>query len=266
MGGRSRLLLAMILAGPATVYAQESTTPVPERAFDPKGSDPAAVALVDRMWTALGGRKAYDSIDYICFTSSRLDAEVTLSSHTLCWDRRQDRVRLEMRTNRGELVVLLRLREGKGSAFENDEPVPEADQGGVVQHARRLCEDDLYWLLMPWRLKDPGVHLRVAGEIERGGRKLARVQVTMDPGGWLDPEKLFHVALDPEDGRLVEWSWPRPEAGGGTSEVVFAWADWVERSGVQFCSRQQEFDGSIQVVHEPIETPETLVPDTFGEP
>ena len=257
----SALVVAVIAANPAIVCAQESTSSAPVRTFDPSGSDPAAVALVDRVWKLLGGRSAYEAINYVQFTASRLEGSESLSSHTILWDRREDRVRLQMQTRRGELLVFLRMRDGAGTAFENGEVVPEEDRSGVVNHARALCEDDLYWLLMPWRLKDPGVHLHSAGEVERDGARLKRVRVTMDPGGWLGPGQLFHIAVDPRDGRLVEWSWPRTEADGGSDEVIFTWADWVQRSGVQFASVRQQVGGTLRVLCRPIETPEAIEPE-----
>ncbi|MBI4879545.1 MAG: hypothetical protein HY812_07795 [Planctomycetes bacterium] len=252
-------------AAAAEEAAQEPDAP-PAKTFDPLGSDQEAIELVEQLWETLGGKEAYERIDFIRFTFKVQAGEAVRSTRSLLWDRRAQRLRVFLKTMRGELVVLIDLNTRGGVALENGAPVPEEDMAGVVAYAYdNFWLNDVHWLIAPWRLKDPGVHLRMAGEVvDDAGKTLKKIAVTFDEGAAQGPGSAYWLLIDPDSGLLREWAWRLPGMPEEQEPLRFAWEEWVERSGVKFSTVKTQVGGDQRVLCDDLETPAEIPGDSFA--
>jgi hypothetical protein len=133
--------------------------------FDPAGSDPEAVAAVDRVQQALGMPEAWQAARYIEFSLGQARGDSLLAlPRSYSWDTQTNRCRVEgaSRSAGKHFVVIYGDVNDPGTArvWLNGE-LQAADSTvalfGAAGHGAFL--NDTFWLLMPYRMKDPGVRL-----------------------------------------------------------------------------------------------------------
>jgi len=200
----------------------------PSAGFDAAGSDPRAIAIADEVLQAMGGRAAWDQARVLCWTFFGRRSHV--------WDKQTGDYRLED----GDKLVLLNLATGKGRAFEKGvELVDAAALQKALERARSIWINDSYWLVMPYKLKDSGVTLKLAGEGElEDGRKADRLELTFKGvGDTPDNRYLVFVARDT---RLVErWQY-FPTAADKEPKMDTPWAGWQWYGGIRLASSRGE--------------------------
>lgn len=274
MNHRIRSLLALACAAaafaaapqeePASRPAAEPEAPAEAApAFDRAQSDPEAIRLVEGMWKAMGGREKFDRIDFLKFTFSIERGGKVVSSRTHLWDRRANRAHLAMVTNRGDIAVALDLATRKGFARENGQPIPEEDRKGVAEYAYGLWVNDFYWLLAPWKLLDPGVHVRMAEDVVVDGRTLKQVAATFDPGIGLTSGDRYWFAIDPTTGKLAQWSFHLQGWAEDKPADTFVWEGWEDHAGVQFSTIKRKPGGDVRLLNQGIELPPVVEADLF---
>ena len=149
--------MALWISVSAATFAQSQNPPM--AGFDEEGSDAEAIAIADEVMAALGGRKAWDDTRYITWNF--------FGSRQHLWDRATGDVRIEWtdRESGAEHVVLMNLTTKKGGAWEDGDAVTDPET-----LAKRLDDgeaawiNDSYWLVMPYKLMDPGVTLKTVGK------------------------------------------------------------------------------------------------------
>jgi hypothetical protein len=185
------------------------------------GAEPRAVALAESVLERLGGRDAWQSTRYLTweFFGKRRHA----------WDRRTGDVRIEA----GDRVVLMNLGTRAGRAFEKGVEVAdpqaktEALESGYAQWV-----NDSYWLLMPYKLLDPGARLEYRGESALpDGRAADLVGLTFEPGTGLTPENRYDVWIARDTGLVEQWAY-YASASDTTAVFTLPWGGWTRCGGV----------------------------------
>jgi len=169
---------ALAIALSAACGGAQRTSPATQpgvAAFDPAGSDPKALALVDQALAALGGREAWDKVKQIRWDQrySRDGAVLGINSHA--WDRWNGRHRYEsvsiesMKKAEKEgrpddvqvSVAMYDLfdHRGKGTVMLGSERADSATRDRVIEGAYKAFLSDSYRLAAVYKLKDPGVKL-----------------------------------------------------------------------------------------------------------
>ncbi len=235
---------------------------------DRGGSDAPELAVGDtaavyaaRLIGALGGRQAWDRTRYVSFrwVVEREGAVVADREHS--WDRYDGRYRLafdEGERSHLSLFDVDRLRDlpelGKtpeGRVWVDGVELTGAGADSALARAYRIFINDTYWLLMPFKWDDPGVHLGWEGMRRlEDGREYATVHLTFDRGLGVTEDQYWGF-VDPETGRMAAWQYHlgRSEAPG---DVIW-WEDWTEVGGVRFAmSRRSEPDGPRVIYFEDV--------------
>ncbi len=182
------LLLAAGLAGAAALRAEDAA---------PAIADAKADAVAAQVMQALGGQAAWDSTRYLRFTFA--------GRRTHTWDRSTGRHRVEGKSRDGKsFVILENLGTHQGRAWVDGKEAAGDELKKMLETGYGTWVNDTYWLLMPYKLKDPGVHLAYAGEDTIGGKAYDKLALSFDHVG-LDPRRPLH-GLDqprhPPDGPL----------------------------------------------------------------
>ena len=189
--------------------------------------DPRAVEVAKRMMNAMGGEKAWDNARFVRFEFNvKSDGELQ-RARTHLWDKWTGRYRYESQTADGKSqIVLFNVNDQKGRSYidgalttdqEENEKILDAAHGAFI--------NDTYWLAMPWKWLDPGVHLEYVGEEEQSGEmcdvvKLSFENVGRTPGdtylGYVSKESglMVHWSYTLQSGRTGAWDWEYADAGG----------------------------------------------------
>src|SRR5688572_29883144 len=150
----------------------------------PGASDARAAAIADRVMEALGGKQAWDATRFLRFTfGSERDGKLMGRHHT--WDKWTGRYRVEGDTRDGvHFVTLMDLDTREGSAWIGKDKLEGDALKAQLERSYGMWVNDTYWLLMPYKMKDPGVILTYAGE-EKGtsGATYDKVKLTFQNVG-----------------------------------------------------------------------------------
>src|SRR6185369_14969685 len=208
------LLLALVPLAPARRLAAQSppAPPPPTMAAD---ADPHADQVAAQMLEALGGKEAWDNTRYLHWTFAGRRA------HT--WDKwtGQHRVEGEDKEHRKYVIITnLNTKEGKG--WLDGKPATGDDLKQMLEISYGTWVNDSYWLLMPYKVKNPGVHLTYAGEETIDGKAYDKLhlsfgKVGLTPGdeywAWIDKSThlmdrwAFHLESMKPDEPPTPWAW-----------------------------------------------------------
>jgi hypothetical protein len=101
--------------------------------------------------------------------------------------------------------------------------------------------NDTYWLLMPWKWLDPGVHLTAQGTAEVDGAACDVVELTFGDVGLTSGDRYLGY-VDRGTGLMRRWSYVLQEEDGtpGSAEpTVWNWEGWRRvEPGVWFAERK----------------------------
>ena len=203
-------LLAATMLAVAPVAAQPSASS--------DASDPAAIALAEATLEAMGGAEAWNETRFVRFEffGFRLHH----------WDRHTGRHRLEGQTRDGDsYVVLHTIGADGGQAWLNGEALAGEDLAQWLERAHGAWINDTYWLVMPYKLLDPGVTLKVAGEETLEGKVYDKVLLTFDGVG-LTPGDRYWAYINRETGLMDRWAYHLENWEAEREPTGWWWRDW----------------------------------------
>jgi hypothetical protein len=251
---RPVLAVSVLLAGSAVAASRAGE----------KAPDPKATAVADRVMEALGGAEAWNKTRYLRFDFAvdRAGKTIVRRSHT--WDKWTGRYRLEATTKDGEPYVVLMdidTKDGRawleGAELQGDEAKKYLEQGHAV------WVNDTYWLLMPYKMKDPGVVLALDGVEKKGGEAWDKVRLTFDNVG-LTPRDKYWAYVNRKTGLVDRWDYVLK--GESKPPTTFTWGNWKRYGNVMLADdRVNPADGTR--IHFPVlETPDSVAETAFTTP
>lgn len=198
-------------------------------------SDAKAVEVAEHMMKAMGGREAFDAPRILAFRWVVERDGKELGNWLHVWDRTTGRYRLEGKTREGEaLRVLFNLNDRRGEVWLGETKLDPEHAATYLEDAYARHINDSYWLLMPWKWLDPGVHLSYEGEKELEGEVFDIVQLTFDNGIGLTPKDRYWGYVSRNDGLMKRWEYvlqtEQGEPGVGEPSV-FRWEEWKRGAG-----------------------------------
>ena len=128
----------------------------------PATAQPTADQIADQVQQALGGKEAWDQTRFIRFSFA--------GRRTHHWDKWTGRHRVEGQSQDGKsYVVLSNINTKEGDAWIDGQKAEGDQKKEWLDRAYGAWVNDTYWLLMPYKLRDPGVNLTYAGKAEVDG-------------------------------------------------------------------------------------------------
>jgi hypothetical protein len=250
-GARTAALLVALVA---LVAAGES----PSHAA---GSDPRAVAVAERVMQALGGEGAWNATRYLRFDFAVDRGGKTVMRRAHTWDKWTGRYRVEGKDKDGrDVVVAMNLNTRQGSATVAGAPLAGAELAQALETGYAWWVNDAYWLLMPYKMRDPGVVLTLAGRETKGG-EWDKVLLTFEGVG-LTPKDRYWVYVNAKTGLVDRWEFVLK--GEKTPPVPFDWKGWKAYGRIQLADdRVSPKDGTR--IHFPVlDAPATLPDEAFA--
>lgn len=169
----------------------------PAPGFDLAGSDARAVQIADAVMAAMGGREAWDETQLITWNFDGI--------RKLVWDKWSGDVRVDNLLD--DQTVLLNITNDMGRVFRNGEELTNPDS--VMKYVRQSKLNwihDSFWLLMPFKLKDPGITLKYIGdEPTQAGKPADALQLTFKSAPTTLGSK-YKLWVDKKSRLIIQWA------------------------------------------------------------
>ncbi|MCU1231998.1 MAG: hypothetical protein JWO97_4882 [Acidobacteria bacterium] len=123
------------------------------------------------------------------------------------WDRSTGDYHVSGKDQKGDaLVIAMNVNTMKGRAWKNGVEATAAELPDLLLFGYRRYINDTYWLLMPLKMMDPGVHRTLDGErSDASGRKWDVVKLTFDQGVGLSPGDVYWAWVNRDTGIVEQW-------------------------------------------------------------
>lgn len=170
-------------------------------------NDAKALEITHAMMQAMGGQDAWNRAPFV-----RYDFKVTIGGKTVVdrahlWNKQTGDYRLEDKTKSGQpRVTLFNIASQRGSAYVNGQKLEGKAAAEAVKDGYATFINDMYWLSMPWKWLDPGVHLKYLGEKSLGAKKFDVVELSFDHVG-LTPGDHYRAYVSPESHLMEHWEY-----------------------------------------------------------
>lgn len=230
---------------------------------DLHGSDPKAVAIADQVIQALGGKQAWDRLPGLRWTFGAMLGDSVRSSRRHAWDKMTGRHRVDGVDRQGRPYTLIHTVGDStgGMAWVNGTPIEGDSLHKLVQRANAMWVNDTYWMLMPYKLRDPGVTLKYDGDTTMAGATFDRLALSFDQVG-LTPGDHYWVYVDRADHRVKHWEMVLQ--GSEPPPVGYSWEGWELHDGLWFPTAHRRDSTNVFTNH--IETVHQFAPAEFAKP
>jgi hypothetical protein len=253
----SRRALAVMAVGLGAL-----ATAWPCAAITPTGSDPKAVAVADRVMQALGGEAAWHATRYLRFDFAVDRGGKAVMRRAHAWDKWTGRYRVEGQDKDGrDVVIAMNLNTKDGSATVAGAPLAGEALRKSLEMGYAWWVNDTYWLLMPYKMRDTGVVLTLAGQEQKGVDTWDKVLLTFEGVG-LTPKDRYWVWVNAKTGLVDRWEFVLK--GEKTPPVAFDWKGWKALGRIRLADdRVNPKDGTR--IHFPVlDVPAALPDEAFA--
>jgi hypothetical protein len=248
---RRRLLgvaLALAVASPAL-----AETPA---------SDHKAVVIADQVMKALGGKKRWDDLEGLRWSFGSSVNDTVRSTRRHSWDKHTGWHRVEGKTRAGGTFLFIhRVGTDQGMAWMDGTPIEGDSLQKLLKRANSIWINDTYWMLMPYKLRDPGVTLKYDGRQKLGGTDYDKLSLTFENVGDT-PGDHYWVFVNHATHRIGRWEMVLQ--GDQPPARAYSWEGWEEHDGLWFPTAHRQ--DKVNVFTNAVETVKEFRPTEFTAP
>lgn len=228
----------------------------PDAAKNAGNSAPAsnakAVELAGRMMDAMGGAKTWSEVRYLRFDFVVEAADgKEISRHSHLWDKFSGRYRVQGKTRDGKSYDILydNIHKKSGKAYVDGHVAEAKKAEEKLQYGYNRFINDTYWLLMPWKLKDPGVKLLYEGlkKDSVSGKNYEVVHLAFEQVG-LTPKDQYWAFINPETFLMEKWKFLLQDG----EEGFYEWKNWKDYGVLKFSDTKTDAGGKRTIKTEKI--------------
>ena len=211
------------------------------------GDDDAdqAIQIAESTISRMGGMEAWNDVRYLAWKNF---------GEMHYWDKWTG----DFRWEEDSLVAVMNINSKEGRYWvDGIEVTDPADLEERLAGVYREWVNNSYWVVMPYKLLDPGVNLAYVGEeMSESGQISDVLEVTFDGVG-LTPDNKYLVYVDRESGLVCQWTHFR-NRGDLEPNFVRPWENWVDFGGVMLASGRGGRGGDIAYIALPAELPDAI--------
>ena len=193
--------------------------------------DAKADAVGHELIAAMGGMPAWEKSRQFQFDFVVSKEGKTVARFSHAWDRYTGDYRLMGVDKAGApYTVFFNVNTKQGKAFVNGVAVSEEENAKRLESAYGRFINDTYWLLAPWKIFDPGVHLAYAGEKPcPGGGECDVLKLSFEDVG-LTPKDVYWLWITRDGRKMLQWQYVL--GGAAEAPTTVAWKDWRPMNGM----------------------------------
>lgn len=246
--------------------------PAVEMEADGDAASDSARILAHRLLEWQGGRQAWDETRFLAFRWIVERGGETLAARDHAWDRYTGRYRLSFGGASEDSVVALfdvnSMRSDtvspSGDVWVGGERLEGTARDSALRDAYGAFINDSYWLLMPLKWHDPGVHLSYEGWRELpDGERYPTVSLTFEEDLGITNDRYWGF-LDPETGRLAAWQFHLE--GQEERGPVIWWRDWRQVGPIRLATDRRWAQGDARIHFEDLRASRSVPEDAFTAP
>ena len=228
-------------------------------------SDPRAVALAQRLLAALGGETAWSAARcwYFTYTVGDVRGEKLRRKHY--WDRTTGQHRMEGLDRRQRPYLLIHTVGHSAGALAVRGGAPVTDTAEVRSLARTadsLWVNDSTWLLLPFKLRDPGARLAYGGTKNEAAKTWDVIEVAFDPLP-LAPRGRYQLYLERTTGMLERTALVD---AAGISTATYEWLGWRIFGGVLLAGERRAVGTGTAILFPQLAVLDAFPAGTFTAP
>lgn len=232
-------------------------------ATDLGGSDPKAVAIADQVMDALGGKAKWDALPGLRWTFGVQVGDTVKSSRRHAWNKATGQHRIDGVNRIGQTFTFIHTvgDTNSGMAWVNGNAIEGDSLHKLIKRAEALWINDTYWFLMPYKLRDPGVTLAMAGDTTIADATFDRLALSFGQVG-MTPGDHYWVFVDRADHRVKHWDMVLE--GDTPPPVRYTWGGWEQHDGLWFAT--EHLRDSTNIFTNKVETVSSFTPGEFEKP
>lgn len=217
------LLFCLLFMSPGNVCAQmlEGAGVVVEKI------DSLASQIAGDVMDAVGGQRSWEKTRYLSWNF--------FGARKLTWDRYTGDVRIhEFKT---DTKILMNVNTGQGKVSRAGQLLSDTSSEckKALERGKKILINDSYWLIMPMKLKDPGLVLTYLGKGKTvRGDDADVLRLVFDRVG-VTPENKYHVYVDLKSRLVTQWDFFR-SASDEKPEFSNPWTDYKKYGRVLLSS------------------------------
>lgn len=218
----SLLLTALTLAPRLGLAHPHSAVPEPEE-------------VAGEVMAALGGKDAWEKTRFLRFSFA--------GRRTHWWDKWTGRHRIEGQTQDGKrYVVLENINTKEGQAWLDGQKVEGDPAKELLERAYGAWVNDTYWLLMPYKLQDPGVNLSYVGEEKIDGVTYDKLLLTFRDVG-LTPGDRYWAFINRDTHLMDRWAYVLESMEPGSAPTAWRWEGWQKYGNIMLAPKRVQIGG-----------------------
>ena len=242
---RRRILLFLAITALVAANLAAQSTPSPE-------------SIADQVMKALGGKEAWDQTRFIRFTFA--------GRRTHNWDKWTGRHRLEGQTQDGKkYLVLDNINTHEGEAWLDGQKLEGAAAKEWLDRSYGAWVNDTYWLLMPYKLRDPGVNLEYAGSEQIDGKTYDKLHLTFGNVG-LTPKDQYWAYINRDTHLMDRWAYVLQDQAPGSEPTGWKWEGWQKYGKIMLAPTRSQVGGDRKLELGDIAVLDTLPDTVFTAP
>ena len=200
--------------------------------------DDRADELAEKAMDAMGGKKILEQKRFLRFDFDiEFDEGKSFAFQSRhLWDRHTGRCRIEWKFgDNPPMVALINVNTRKGQVFVGGNSAPPKMRDQLLELAHYRFRNETYWLLMPWKMMDPGAYREYAGEEVIDGNTYDVVRITFDKSKGLAGDQ-FWAYINRETGMMDRFAYYLENFKGKSSlkdASVWLWKEWELFGGIK---------------------------------
>jgi len=193
---------------------------------------PTAESVAAHVMQALGGQQAWDNTHYIHFNF--------VGRRTHWWDKWSGRHRVEWDSKEKQhYVVLENVNTKEGKAWLDGKPLDGDKAKEALENAYGAWVNDTYWLIEPYKLRDPGVNLAYDGEEAIDGKTYDKLALSFGKVG-LTPGDRYWVYVNRDTGLVDRWAYILQDMPKEGPPTVWKWEGWQKYGSIMLAPHRTQ--------------------------
>lgn len=226
-------------------------------------SDPAARQIAEGVMRSLGGRQRWDALPGIRWSFGLSTHDTVRFERRHSWDKMTGRHRVAGTLRNGARFVIVHTLGDtlRGHAWIEGRAIQGDSLHTLLRQGEAMWVNDSYWFLMPYKLLDPGVHLKYDGVVTDSAGTFKRIELTFGHVG-LTPGDHYWVDVNPKTMRVERWQYVLQ--GSKPPPEHWTWQGWEQHDGLWFATEHRQ--GDTVLFTRDVETVHAFRPHEFTAP